>query len=261
MIESPSKKFYQNIDRDKVYTTAIDVTRHPFHRQLASFVAKWDLRQKKCLEVGSSKGLFQDLVAEYIGLDVTANLAKYYHKKFVVASGDHLPFPNESFHGIFTYATYEHIPNLEAALQEVVRVLKPGGVCLFAPAWHTRPWFAKGYHMRPYSKLSVSEKFIKISIPLRDMILVRWPRVFCRRVLRLGAYLMRRGRPASLKYEKLKPNYEVFWHSDSDACNSMDPFDVIVWFKSRGIICHGYESYLGALLVRTQALELRKGTA
>jgi ubiquinone/menaquinone biosynthesis C-methylase UbiE len=56
----------------------------------------------------------------------------------VVASGAHLPFSNESFQGIFTLTTHEHIPELEEALNEIIRILKPGGICLFSPAWHTR---------------------------------------------------------------------------------------------------------------------------
>jgi len=198
MPENPSQKFYQNIDRDTVYSSETNPTRHPFYRMLVDFIAKYDLKGSKLLEIGSSKGLFQNLVADYIGLDIFANLSRYYHRNFVVASGSHLPFSSESFEGIFTYATHEHIPELEKALKEIIRILKPGGICLFAPAWHTRSWFAKGYQVRPYSKLIFKEKIIKFSIRFRDCFLFRWSFIFCRRLFHLGKHFYYRGNgPAS----------------------------------------------------------------
>ena len=252
------KMFYNKIDRDRVYTCEANPIRHPFYQLLVDFITKWNLKDKRCLEIGSSKGLFQDLVHDYIGVDVASQLSQYYHKKFFVASGAYLPFSDGSFEGIFTYTTHEHIPELEAALDEIIRVLKPGACCLFAPAWHTRSWFAKGYQVRSYSELNLIQKFIKLTIPLRDFFLIRWPIILCRRLFRLCAYLINGQRPGPLKYKKLEPNYEVFWQSDSDACNSIDPFDIIVWFKSRGFICHGYDSWFKILLVRKYALELQK---
>lgn len=256
--EKPNIQFYEGIDREKAYTIENNLNLHPFYRLLSDFIGKWDLKYKKCLEIGSSKGLFQDFIEGYVGLDISKNLSKYYHKNFVVASGDHLPFPNESFDGIFTCATHEHIPELEKALNEIIRVLKPGGICLFAPAWHTRPWFSQGYQVRPYIDLTNKQKLIKFSIPFRNFCIIRWPVIFYRRLIRLCEHFFNRKQPKALKYKKLKPNYDVYWQSDSDACNSIDPFDVILWFKSRGFICHGYENWFKILLVRTYALELQK---
>lgn len=251
--------FYQAVDREKVYAAETNPCNHPFYPILQRFIEKWDLYDKKCLEIGSAKGIFQDMVQHYTGVDVAEHLSDYYHKKYVVISGAQLPFPDESFEGIFTYATHEHIPDLERALEEIVRVLKPGGVCLFAPAWHTRPWFAGGYQVRPLHDLTLKGKLIKTSIPLRDLTLVRWPKVILKRLLGLISFAFdERGGPRRLKYKKLKANYDVFWQSDSDACNSIDPFDAILWFRSRKFICHGYENLVKALFIRTLALQLQK---
>jgi SAM-dependent methyltransferase len=258
MLENPSKHFYQNIDRDTVYSFETHTSRHPFYRMLVDFITNYDLKDSKLLEIGSSRGLFQDLVTDYTGLDISANLSKYYHRSFVVASGSHLPFTSESFEGIFTYATHEHILELEAALKEIIRILKPGGICLFAPAWHTRPWFANGYQVRPYSTLVFKEKIIKFSIRFRDCFLFRWSFIFCRRLFHLGKHFYHRGNARPLKYKKLKPNYDVYWMSDSDACNSLDPFDIVLWFKSRGVFCHGYEGWFKTIFIRAYALELQK---
>jgi SAM-dependent methyltransferase len=258
MPENPSTQFYQNIDRDTVYSSETNPDRHPFYRMFLDYITKYDLKDSKLLEIGSSKGLFQDLVADYTGLDISSNLSKYYHRNFVVASGSHLPFVSESFEGIFTYATYEHIPEIETALEEIIRILKTGGICLFAPAWHTRSWFAKGYPVRPYAKLSFKEKIIKFSICFKDFFLFRGSFVFCRRLFHLVKHFYHYGKVRPLEYKKLEPNYDVYWQSDSDACNSLDPFDVVLWFKTRGIFCNGYEGWLKMLFIRTYALELQK---
>lgn len=253
------KKFYELIDRQCLYAAETHAEEHPFYGLLTRFIEKWDLKDRICLEIGSSKGLFQDLVDNYTGVDIAESLSSFYHKKFVAVLTAYLPFPQNSFDAIFTYTTHEHIPDLETALTEIVRVLKPGGVCLFAPAWHTREWFAHGYDVRSYSELTVKQKFAKFSIPFRDFFLVRWPLVFIRRLIRLVQYLLKRpDNLTPLRYKKLKANYDKYWQSDSDACNSMDPFDIILWFRSRGIICHKYHNLLKALFIRTAALELQK---
>ena len=253
------KRFYDTIDRNNVYTVETSTEKHPFFEILKEFINKWNLYDKKCLEIGSSKGLFQDLVEDYTGVDIAGQLSKYYHKKFIAVTDYKLPFPDNYFEGIFSYATHEHIPEIEESLNELIRVLKPGGVCLFAPAWHTRPWFAQGYQVRSYSELTFKEKLIKVSIPFRDFILIRWPFIFARRLLRLFAYqYFQNKKPVTLKYKRLKANYEKYWHSDSDACNSLDPFDVILWFKSRAFNCHNYNSLLRAIFVRASAIELQK---
>jgi SAM-dependent methyltransferase len=250
--------FYRAIDRETKYTVEKDPERHPFYTTLLSFIERWDLRNKRCLEIGSSKGLFQDMILDYTGVDVAEGLAHYYHKKYVVISDARLPFLDSHFDGIFTYATHEHIPDLETALEEIVRVLKPGGVCLFAPAWHTRPWFAGGHQVRRFEDLDWKEKLVKCSIPVRDFSLIRWPKIILRRLLHLIAFFWAGATPKPLKYIRLTANYETYWQSDSDACNSLDTFDVILWFRSRKMTCHGYDNLLKALFVRTYALELQK---
>ena len=250
--------FYELIDRQHLYTVGNDAKIHPFFPQLQGFIRKWHLEDKKCLEIGSSKGLFQNVIADYTAVDVAENLRQYYSKPYFVVDSCHLPFSDDFFDAIFTYATHEHIPDLELALNEILRVLKPGGVCLFAPAWHTRPWFAEGLAVRPYRDLTISQKIRKFLIPIRDFVLVRWPRVILRRAFRLCVHLATGAKAKPLRYRRLSANYATFWQSDSDACNSLDPFDVILWFKSRGILCHGYSNLLRALLIRTAALELQK---
>ena len=184
------KQFYETVEREQFYGHESDPEKHPFYKLLSHFIERWDLDEKKCLEIGSAKGLFQDVVKDYTGADISENLSIYYHKKFVAVSGAELPFPDESYDAIFSYATHEHIPDLELALNEIIRVLRHGGVCLFAPAWHTRPWSAKGYQVRPYGDLTLAEKLIKLTLPVIDSVFIRWPFVFLRRLTRMFFYIV-----------------------------------------------------------------------
>ena len=60
--------------------------------------------------------------ARTLGLDVAT----------AVAGAEELPFPDESFDLVCGHAILHHIPDLERAFAEFHRVLRPGGVVLFA---------------------------------------------------------------------------------------------------------------------------------
>jgi len=72
------------------------------------------------------------------------------------ASGQHLPFRSETFDSIVSIETIEHLPDPEAFLDELHRVLRPGGlVVLTTPnALYTRPVNgipANPFHLREYT--------------------------------------------------------------------------------------------------------------
>lgn len=225
--------------------------------ELVDFIERYDLAGKRCLEVGSSGGGNQDLVDDYWGTDIAESLASAYHKPFRVAEGPRYPFDDEMFDAIWTIATFEHIPDLQTAMLELVRMLKPGGMLFFSPAWQCRPWAAEGYAVRPYSDFGPNGKLIKALIPLRDSVVWRSAFLFPKRLWRHLGYLLGRRYPEIL-YRRLDANLETFWMSDSDAFNSIDPHDAILWFESHGMECLSHPMHRAALLVRTGRLILRK---
>ncbi len=252
------RQFYEQIDRETEYSVVARAEDHAAFPMLSGFVEHYDLAEKRCLEVGASKGLFQDLVQDYTGLDIAESLSVHFHKPFQVVRDDGTyPFDDASFDAIWSWAVFEHIPDIEQALHELTRVLKPGGLIYFAPAWQCRPWAAEGYPVRPYSDFDWKGKLIKASIPLRDSVLWRSLWLFPKRVWRHLRFLVGdRARP--LRTRRLEPNYEHHWTSDGDAVHSIDPHDAILWFEGHGVRCLSHPPHLRALLVRTGGIVLQK---
>ena len=62
----------------------------------------------------------------------------------VVSSADRIPFDDDSIDLLFSIAVLEHVPDPQAQIAELVRVLKPGGQAyVFVP-------FIQGFHAAPY---------------------------------------------------------------------------------------------------------------
>lgn len=232
------------------YAPSSDAHSHPFYEQLNHFITTYGLQDQRCLEVGCGRGAFQNMVENYTGIDITESVRRFHTKSFVQTSATSLPFEDNHFDAIWSYAVLEHIPNPELALTEMRRVLRPGGLLLLAPAWQCRSWAADGYPVRPYSDFDFMGKLIKASIPIRESVLFRASYVMPRRVIRWMRHLIAPA-PTQFRYRHLKPNYDHFWMSDSDALNMMDPYETILWFTSRGDRCLSYPKTLHQLLVRT----------
>lgn len=253
------KRFYSQIDRECLYgNLAKKPEDHSAYAELMLFIQQFELAGKKCLEIGSSKGIFQYLVQDYTGLDLDPALARYYSKPYFTIKDDGTyPFPNEEIDAIWSIAVHEHIPELNLALCELHRVLKPGGAVFFKPAWQCPSWLAAGYPVRPYSDFDLKGKIIKASISLRRSVLWRAMLIFPKRLVRHISFMVGH-KYKKISYRKLEPNYEKFWMSDSDACNSLDPHDAILWFESNGFHCLSHPLHWRAFFVRSGAIILIK---
>jgi ubiquinone/menaquinone biosynthesis C-methylase UbiE/uncharacterized protein YbaR (Trm112 family) len=101
-----------------------------------------DLKGKRILEIGSGAGafsaLFKSLGAEVFSVDITLDRVISTAKKLDLVDDDHkccalqtdaecLPFPDDHFDIVFSNGVLHHTPKTEQSVQEVYRVLKPGG--------------------------------------------------------------------------------------------------------------------------------------
>lgn len=199
------------------------------------FVQRYHLEKARVLDVGAGTGYLQDVVPNYVGLDISAEAARFYHKPFIHASATEMPVPDNEFDLIWSIFVLEHVPNPEQALVEIRRAAKDGGILFLAPAWDCEAWAADGYPVRPYSDLDWKGKFYKAGIvaleyaPFKTL-----SRVMTRTALRAGRI---GSGPTRLHYRPIKPNYEKYWMADSDAINSIDRDEMRMWFTSRGDEC------------------------
>lgn len=91
---------------------------------------------ERILEVGCGAGhltrRLNDAGAEVVGVDANPNASAVAGSDLVrTMRAEALEFPDASFDSIVSVHAIEHIPELEEALQEMARVLRPGGRALF----------------------------------------------------------------------------------------------------------------------------------
>jgi SAM-dependent methyltransferase len=99
-----------------------------------------EARGKEVLEIGTGNGaegvMFALNGAQYTGVDLTDAALEATRKHFAVMgltgkfqreNAERLSFPDASFDWVFSHGVLHHTPNTQAAINEVHRVLKPGG--------------------------------------------------------------------------------------------------------------------------------------
>ena len=117
-------------------------------------------RDRRLLNVGAGQGTFTRLL-ERRGFEVTSVdpspaavelLRRRVHGPVLAASAGELPFEDASFDGAVLGEVLEHIEDDLAALREVVRVVRPGGVLAASvpanPAWFGPSDEWAGHHRR-----------------------------------------------------------------------------------------------------------------
>lgn len=110
----------------------------PFHPQWYSFRVK-ELAARRVagaatgnfLDVGCAGATLRSRVANscrYLGLDYpTTGKELYGAKPDIFADAAHMPFSNDSFDSVCLLDVLEHLPEPENSLNEIARILRPGG--------------------------------------------------------------------------------------------------------------------------------------
>jgi len=133
--------------------TVAEGDRRPFSR----YVPFDRLAGKDVLEVGCGSGiavqLFAEAGARVTAVDLTpwavdttrARLAAFdLDGEVVEADGENLPFPDASFDVVFSWGVIHHTTNMDRALSELVRVLRPTG-SLILMLYHRHSLFFASY--------------------------------------------------------------------------------------------------------------------
>jgi SAM-dependent methyltransferase len=117
----------------------------------------------RVLDLGCGVGhSFAELAPrESVGVDLDADALEGQQRETVVADMRDLPFEEGSFASVVSVHSVEHVPDPERVLQEVVRVLEPGGTAAFVTP--NRLTFAMPdevidpYHYDEYAPAELSE--------------------------------------------------------------------------------------------------------
>ncbi|MFZ6849237.1 class I SAM-dependent methyltransferase [Undibacterium sp. RuRC25W] len=89
--------------------------------------------------------LFSAQHTSYTGLDIVdAEKFDYRNSDIVAFDGTHIPFPDASFDAVLCTEVLEHVQHYQTLVDEIHRVLKPGGHLIV-----TVPWSAR-FHYIPY---------------------------------------------------------------------------------------------------------------
>jgi SAM-dependent methyltransferase len=221
---------------DDVYVTRAREAIESAHvvETMRAFVHDYQLENSRVLDVGAGTGYLQDIVENYVGLDISPTAARYFHKPFIQASATEMPIPDSVFDVAWSIWVLEHVPGPEQALAEMRRVVKDGGLLFLVPAWDCSRYLAQGYPVRPYSDFDLRGKLTKASMIFRlNAPMFRFVQVTQRAILGVRQW----SGPTTLHYVPLEANYEKYWMPDSDAVNGLDRFETSLWFTSRGDVC------------------------
>lgn len=124
---------------------------------LADHYGREKLGTLAALTVGGSTGALDNHLADHLGevnsVDIDAPAVGYahhtYHKPnlyFSVGDAMQLAFGDASFDVVICSQVYEHVPSAERMMEQIFRVLKPGGLCYFA-ANNRIMWNEPHYHL------------------------------------------------------------------------------------------------------------------
>lgn len=101
------------------------------------------LKAARCLNVGCSTGIMDSFVSPYVGsllgVDIDATAVRFANARwaneklrFQVGDAMALDCAAASFDVVICAQVYEHVPDPVRLMQEIERVLVPGGLCYFA---------------------------------------------------------------------------------------------------------------------------------
>lgn len=126
-----------------------------------------------------------------IGLDIYNSRIKEaeqynIYRKIMLYSGTKIPLPANSLGSVISNCVLEHLPNIDMAIGEIHRVLKPGGICLtsvMTDQWNTNligtkvlgpiyaQWMQKQQvHVNLFSEEKWRNLFLKQGFSIQDCI-------------------------------------------------------------------------------------------
>ena len=124
-------------------------------------------RDRDALELGCGTGLIleriSDIARRAVSIDLSIGMAKFSHAKGLIASNasaTSLPFPDNSFDLVYSCKVLPHVPDIEGAMREVDRVLRPGGVAM-VEFYNPRSFKALTYWIQTRRRSGVEPVYVR----------------------------------------------------------------------------------------------------
>ena len=176
-------------------------------------------RNKTVLEIGCGLGndavQFSSHGAKYVGVDLTPVAAQSSRLHLatrnlkgdtMVADGEKLPFRDQAFDVVYSAGVLHHTPDTDRAIQDAIRVLKPGGELVLML-----------YHRHSY------HYYVRVMFTMRLLVLMLYPdfmlslaRRLSGKKLRQFAFHRERLREMGLGY--LRPSTLINHNTDGAEC-------------------------------------------
>lgn len=127
----------------------------------------------RVLENGCGVGMYLEHLTPYvgsiIGLEYDPDRAKQAYirnSNLIVAAGEELPFEPQVYDAILSHEVLEHVRDDRSCVEEMIRVLKPGGVLLLFVPNRGYPFETHGFYWR--------KRYHFGNIPLINYLPSRW---------------------------------------------------------------------------------------
>jgi ubiquinone/menaquinone biosynthesis C-methylase UbiE len=134
-----------------------------------------DPRSARLLDIGCSTGILTRHYAEFfgriVGIDIDDGAVEWARKNrsadnvsYRVADSMEVPFLTGEFDLVTCTHIYEHVPDAQRMMDEILRVLKPGGFCYFAAENRIRVW--DGHYNLPLVTMlpkPVADLYVRVS--------------------------------------------------------------------------------------------------
>jgi SAM-dependent methyltransferase len=177
---------------------------------LRSFISKGPV-----LELGGGAGLYAGHLPGYLSVDISIEAIRHAEAgrgRMICGDIQALPLRDASVAAVFTFNVLEHIHRPDRVMEEIDRVLMPGGTVLLKDAWRRASLT---------ERTGTNKHLLKLKSTLESRV----------RLVRRGL-----SGDAKVEYSELVPDYTVIGH-DHDAVSSIDEFSVFAFFASRGYAC------------------------
>ncbi len=168
-----SKEYFDELDRKKFETDKWK------EEEFKSF----QIKGKKILEIGYGMGSDHLALAKCgavcHGIDITEGnrpiAQKHlemngYHSELILGDAENMPYEDNTFDFVYSFGVIHHTPNMEKAVQEIHRILRPGGACWIG-VYNKNSWFYRCMLLPTYF---ISGDFRKMTI-MERLSLIEYP--------------------------------------------------------------------------------------